>query len=424
MINAYSPDQSEGLSGEERALIERRTRALGPAYRLFYAHPVHVVRAEGVWLYGPDGEAYLDAYNNVAVTGHCHPHVTRAIAAQVRVLNTHTRYLNEDVVTYAERLLRKLPAALSNVMFTCTGSEANDLALRIARTCTGGSGVVVTETAYHGVTAALAELSPSLGQGVPLGPHVRTVPAPKSSGNVGADFAAGVTAAFDDLRAHGVKPAALLVDTLFSSDGLFPDPPGFLAAAADAARAAGALFIADEVQAGFGRSGTHFFGFARHGVTPDIVTMGKPMGAGHPLAGLASKPEIIEVFGETSRYFNTFGGNQVSCAAGMAVLDVIESEGLMQNAARVGAILCHELEDAAAKSDALGDVRAAGLFLAVDVTDAKTAVAIVNGMRARRVLISATGPGANVLKIRPPLVFSEQNAAQFMDVLKGVLRSI
>jgi 4-aminobutyrate aminotransferase-like enzyme len=424
MINAYSPDQSEGLSGEERALIERRTRALGPAYRLFYEHPVHVVRAEGVWLYGPDGEAYLDAYNNVAVTGHCHPHVTQAIAAQVRVLNTHTRYLNEDVVTYAERLLQKLPPALSNVMFTCTGSEANDLALRIARTCTGGSGVVVTETAYHGVTAALAELSPSLGQGVLLGPHVRTVPAPKNSGNVGGDFAAGVAAAFEDLRASGVKPAALLVDTLFSSDGLFPDPPGFLAAAADAARAAGALFIADEVQAGFGRSGTHFFGFARHGLTPDIVTMGKPMGAGHPLAGLASKPEILEAFGKASRYFNTFGGNQVSCAAGMAVLDVIEGEDLMQNAARVGAVLRHDLEAVAAKSAALGEVRGAGLFLAVDSADAKTAAAIVNGMRARRVLISATGPGGNVLKIRPPLVFSEENAAQFMDALKDVLRSI
>jgi 4-aminobutyrate aminotransferase-like enzyme len=340
------------------------------------------------------------------------------------MLNTHTRYLNEGVVAYAERLVKKLPDAVSNIMFTCTGSEANDLALRIARAYTGGTGIVVTREAYHGVTSALAELSPSLGAGVALGAHVRTVPAPKSSGDVGADFAAGVAAAFAELRAAGIKPAALLVDTLFSSDGLFADPPGFLAKAVAVARAAGAVFIADEVQAGFGRSGTHFFGFARHDLTPDIVTMGKPMGAGHPIAGVAAKPEILDSFGRSSRYFNTFGGNPVSCAAGMAVLDVIENEALMENAVRVGALMRRELDGVAAKGGALGEVRAAGLFLAADARDGATAAAIVNGMRERRVLISATGPGANVLKIRPPLVFSEANAAQFMDALKDVLRSL
>ncbi len=424
MVNAYSAASSDGLSSEERALIERRGRVLGSAYRLFYQHPVHVVRAEGVWLYGPDGEAYLDAYNNVAVTGHCHPHVAEAIAKQTRVLNTHTRYLNESVVAYAERLVGKLPPLLSNVMFTCSGSEANDLALRIARAYTGGAGMVVTENAYHGVTAALAELSPSLGSGVAVGAHVRTVPAPCSGGDAGKEFAAHVAAAFADLNASGIKPAALLVDTLFSSDGLFPEPAGFLSAAVDAAHAAGALFIADEVQAGFARTGTHFFGFARHGLTPDLVTMGKPMGAGHPLAGVASRPDILDVFGRTSRYFNTFGGNQVSCAAGMAVLDVIEREDLMQNADRVGAILRRELESVAMKRQALGEVRAAGLFLAVDAADARTAAAIVNGMRERRVLISATGARANVLKIRPPLVFSETHANQFMDAFKDVLRTL
>lgn len=422
MINAYSPDDTEKLDADARELIARRMRVLGPSYRLFYNHPVHIVRGEGVWLYDPSGEAYLDVYNNVAVTGHCHPHVVSAIAKQAAVLNTHTRYLNESVIEFAERLVGKFPAAISQVMFACTGSEANDLALRVARAHTGGTGVIVTETAYHGVTQAIAELSPSLGAGVPIGAHVRTVPAPGSTGDVGKAFADGVRAALADMRQAGIKPAALLVDTAFSSDGLFVEPKGFLKEAVAAARDAGAVFVADEVQAGYARLGEAFFGFERHGLVPDLVTMGKPMGAGHPLAAVAGKPEVLEIFGRTSRYFNTFGGNPVSCAAGMAVLDVIEQEGLMENSQRVGAALREAVAEL--NSEIVTDVRGAGLFLGVELADASSATRIVNGLRERKILISATGPGASVLKVRPPLVFGMEHVEIFVEALRAELAAL
>mgnify|MGYP001627466495 CR=1 FL=1 len=432
MINAYDPGRAE-LGAADRALVARRERVLGPAYRLFYERPVHVVRAEGCWLYGPDGEAYLDAYNNVASVGHCHPRVVDAIARQAARLNTHTRYLNELVVDYAERLTATLPAEVSQVMFTCTGSEANDLALRIARACTGAEGVIITETAYHGVTAAIAELSPSLGPGNRLGAHVRTVPAPDArrlGEPLEAAFAAGVRAAVADLHKSGLRPAALLVDTIFSSDGVFAEPAGFLAEAVDAVREAGGLFIADEVQPGFGRTGRKFWGFEAHGVVPDLVTMGKPMGAGHPLAAVAARPEVVEPFGRNCRYFNTFGGNPVSCAAGMAVLDVIEDERLMQNAAEVGAYLKAALE--AIDHPLIGEVRGAGLFIGVELVSdraawtpaADAANRIVQGMRERRVLISATGPRANVLKIRPPMVFDKGHADHFLAAFEDTLAAL
>lgn len=422
MINAYDPGEDAKLSTEARDLIARRMRVLGPSYRLFYEHPVHIVRGEGVWLYGPGGERYLDVYNNVAVTGHCHPHVVAAIAKQAAILNTHTRYLNETVVAFAERLVAKLPSEISQVVFACTGSEANDLALRVARTHTGGAGVIVTETAYHGATQAIAELSPSLGKGVPVGANVRTVPAPRTSGDVGKHFAAGVKAALADMRAAGIKPAALLVDTAFSSDGLFTEPKGFLAEAVAAVRDAGGIFIADEVQAGYARLGEAFFGFERHELVPDLVTTGKPMGAGHPLAVVAGKPQVLETFGRTSRYFNTFGGNPVSCAAGMAVLDVIEQEDLMGNSLRVGKAMREAIADL--NSAAVADIRGAGLFVGVEVANAESAASVVNGLRERNVLISATGPGANVLKIRPPLVFSMDNASMFIDALRAELAAL
>lgn len=257
MPNAYVAGGGH-LSPGDAALVDRRAKALGPAYRLFYETPVHLVRGEGVWLYDTAGEAYLDTYNNVACVGHCHPKVVEAMSAQAAELASHTRYLHEGILDYAERLLATFPAALSQVMFTCTGSEANDLALRIARAHTGGTGVIVTENAYHGVTAAVSELSPSLGAGVPLGAHVRTVPAPdhaRHGADVAAGFAADVQAAIDDLLRHGIRPAALLADTVFSSDGVFADPAGFLAPAVATIRAAGGVFIADEVQAGFARTG-------------------------------------------------------------------------------------------------------------------------------------------------------------------------
>jgi 4-aminobutyrate aminotransferase-like enzyme len=432
MINAFNPDTVTGLADDDSALIARRRAALGPAYRLFYQKPVHFLRGEGVFLYDKDGDAYLDAYNNVASVGHCHPQVVAALSRQAALLNTHTRYLSEDIVAYAERLLATLPPAIGHVMFTCTGSEANDLALRIARAQTGAEGVIVTELAYHGVTEAVAELSPSLGEGVPLGKRIRTVPPPdayRASGDLGEAFGDAVRAAIADMAKAGMKPAALLVDTIFSSDGVFADPPGFLKPAVAAIRAAGGLFIADEVQPGFGRTGAGMWGFDRHGVVPDIITMGKPMGAGHPIAAMACKPEVMAAFGSRARYFNTFGGNPVSIAVGQAVLDVIAQEDLISNAARVGAALMAGLRDLQQGDERIGDVRGVGLFIGVELVrdrasktpDDALAGQIVNAMRERRVLISAAGPGANILKIRPPLPFSLANADQCLTTLKAVL---
>ena len=407
-------------------LIARRHRLLGPAYRLFYEQPVQFVRGDGVWLYDPAGNAYLDAYNNVACVGHCHPHVVQAIARQAALLNTHTRYLDETVLDYAEKLLATFPAEIGHIMFTCTGSEANDLALRVARACTGGTGFVVTETAYHGVTSALAELSPSLGLPAARDSHVRLVPAPRPAGDdTGAIFARGVRDALDDMKKNGIRPAALLVDTIFSSDGVFADPAGFLRPAVEAVRAAGGLFIADEVQAGFGRTGEQMWGFARHGLVPDLVTMGKPMGNGHPVAGMAARPDLLKEFGARSRYFNTFGGNAVSAAAGIAVLEVIHSEGLVENARRTGAYLIERLRRLQARHELIAEVRGAGLFIGLELrrggitgTPATAEAArIVNALREQRVLISASGPHANVLKIRPPLVFGADHADMLVERL-------
>lgn len=431
MINAYS-GQSSTLTDEEKALIARREAVLGPAYRLFYENPVHIVRGEGSWLYDANGDAYLDAYNNVASVGHSNPRVVEAIAKQAAILNTHTRYLNETVVGYAERLLGKFSRELAHVMFTCTGSEANDLAVRVAKSFTGGTGFIVTELAYHGGTDVVAGMSPSLGKFVDLGEHVRTVPAPDSfrvpANELSAYFARGVRTAIAQMERHGIKPAAMIVDTIFSSDGVFADPPGFLAEAVAEAKKAGMIFIADEVQPGFGRTGDKLWGFERHDLAPDMVTLGKPMGNGHPIAALVLRPEIIDSFGRNSRYFNTFGGNPVSCAAGMAVLDVIEQDELQKNVKTVGDYLQNNLR--ALDQPDIADVRGAGLFVGVEIVPKTSSLAadaltakIVNGLRERRVLISATGPRANVLKIRPPLVFSKADADILTEALDDTLKS-
>ncbi len=422
MINAYTPGHGH-LSPQDEALVARRASLLGPAYRLFYETPVHLVRGEGVWLYDADNNAYLDCYNNVASVGHCHPHVVAATARQSALFASHTRYLHDTVLDYAERLLATFPADLSHVMFTCTGSEANDLALRIAFAHTGGTGIIVTENAYHGVTLATCAMSPSLGVGVPLGPNVRTVPAPD------ANFTAHVQAAIADLQRHGILPAALITDTIFSSDGVYADPPGFLKPAAEAIRAAGGLFIADEVQPGFARTGSHFWGFARHDIIPDMVSLGKPMGNGYPVAGLVMQPEVIAAFGSKARYFNTFGGNAVASATAMAVLDVIETEHLQANAQSTGIYFRDALLSLAKSYETLGPLRAAGLFLGQDITtnghpDGPKAVRLTNALRDKRILISATGPKGHTLKIRPPLVFSRANVDRFVEGLEGVLANL
>jgi len=429
MVNGFDGSRAGDLPPATRELIRRRDRALGSAYRLFYDRPVSFVRGSGVHLYDAEGNAYLDAYNNVPCVGHSHPHVTEAVARQLATLNTHTRYLTDGLIGYAERLLATHDlASPANAMFTCTGSEANDLALRIARHHTGGTGVIVTANAYHGVTAALAELSPSLGPNVPLGPHVRVVPAPTP----GVNFTAAVAWAVSDLERHGVRLAGFLADSVFSSDGVFPDPAGFLAPIPEIVHAAGGLYIADEVQAGFARTGSRMWGYQRHGLSPDIVTMGKPMGNGHPVAGMAARPELLAEFGRRSRYFNTFGGNPVSAAAGIAVLHVIESEGLMQNAQRTGAYLVKLLGQLQARHPLIAEIRGAGLFVGVELrhggptgTPATAETArIVNLLRERRVLISSAGPHGNVLKIRPPLVFGTEHADLLVETLDQALAEL
>lgn len=431
MLNAYSPGAGH-LSAEDEALAQRRAKALGPAYRLFYETPVHLTRGEGVHLYAPDGTEYLDCYNNVASVGHCHPRVVDALSRQAAQLATHTRYLHDGILAYAERLLALFPPELSHVMFTCTGSEANDLALRIARAATGGTGVIVTDNAYHGVTLATAEMSMSIGPAVAPGACVFPIPAPAAAnypGGLAEGFAAAVTAACDRMQAQGLKPALLIVDTIFSSDGVYPDPTGFLAPAAAAIRKAGGLFLADEVQPGFGRTGSQFWGFQRHGLIPDMVSMGKPMGNGYPLAGLAVRPDTIAEFGASARYFNTFGGNAVAAAVGLAVLDVIRDEALQENAETVGAAFTQGMKSLAQQHESLGETRAAGLFLGQTIlTDgqpdpARTA-RVVNRLREQRILISSTGPKGDSLKIRPPLPFSLANVDQVLTTLDRVMKAL
>jgi len=418
------------------SLLERRTHALGPAYRLFYDKPLHLVRGAGARVWDVDGKEYLDAYNNVPSVGHCHPKVVEALSKQAATLNTHTRYLHETVVDFAEQLLGYFPQALSQVMFTCTGSEANDLALRVARSVTGSTGVIVTENAYHGVTSVLAEMSPSLGSANSIGADVRVVAAPDTYrlGNEGAQDALveGVKAAITDLEDAGFGVAALICDTVFASDGIFVDPPGLLQGAVAAVQAAGGLFIADEVQSGLARPGTHMWAFERHNVVPDMVTLGKPMGAGHPIAALVSKPELLEHFGNSTRYFNTFAGNPVSAAVGQAVLNVIVDEDLMGNALRVGNQLRELLDDQLSKHAHIGDVRGSGLYAAVElVKDRETKEPwpegiqqLLNLLRENGVLAGSCGRFGNCLKIRPPLCFSAQDAVMFVQTLDRTLSKL
>jgi len=430
MVNGFDIASVDALDPALRQLIQRRASLLGPAYRLFYRNPVRVVRAQGVYLYDPDGQAYLDAYNNVPSVGHCHPRVVEAIAGQAATLNTHTRYATDLILDYAERLLATYPAEIGNVMFTCTGSEAVDLALRIARFHTGGEGTVITANAYHGVTTAAAEISPSLGPAVPLGRSVWTVAAPAAGEDAGA-FADRVRAATADMKRHGVRLAAFIADSLFSSDGIQPGSAGCLRPVVDAVHEADGLYIADEVQPGFGRTGEAMWGFQRHGIVPDLAVMGKPMGNGMPIAGVAARPEILEEFGHRIRYFNTFGGNSVCIAAAAAVLDVIETEGLRQNALTVGGYLRDTLAAIAANTPRISAVRGAGLYVAADFIDpgtgepdGDTAIRVVNGLRERRVLISATGPHGHTLKIRPPLPFARDHVDRLAEGLTDTLHTL
>ena len=395
---------------------ERRDRVFGPGMHLSYDRPVHAVSARNVWITEADGTKLLDAYNNVPHVGHGRPEVVRAIAAQAALLNTNTRYLVDGVAEYAERLISLLPEPLDTMFFANSGSEANDLAWRIARTVTGHDGAIVTANAYHGATDLTMATSPEglAETGAALPAWVATIAIP------GELDQPSISSALHRLGQSGHEPAFLAIDTVLSSDGIF-DPSPALSPLADQIRAAGGLFIADEVQAGFGRIGETLWGFAESAVVPDIVTFGKPMGNGHPLAAVVTRRDVAERFSERGYYFSTFAGNPVSAAAGMAVLDVMAAEALPRRAEKVGGYLRAAIRHI--DHPAVGEVRGRGQFTGVEIRGEEAGAAahrIVNAMREHGVLIGATGPQQNVLKIRPPLVFTEEHA----DILTAALRKV
>ncbi|MFI2563501.1 aspartate aminotransferase family protein [Paenarthrobacter sp. NPDC018779] len=431
MVNGFDPASVGNLPDDVQKSIRRRDKSLGPGYRLFYNEPVEVVRAKGVTLFDRDGNDYLDVYNNVPCVGHAHPRVIAAVHEQMQTLNTNTRYIQESILDYSEQLLSTFPSQLGHVMYTCTGSEANDLAMRVAKYATGHQGIIVTSGAYHGLTAEVASFSPSLGVGVPLGANVRVIDAPDalrfSSDNETLDehLRTQVRGAIADLHRHGIGLAAFIADSIFSSDGIFAEPTGFLRPIIEEVHAAGGLYIADEVQPGFGRTGAEWWGFQRHGIVPDIVTMGKPMGNGIPIAAAVFRPELLEQFGKNIRYFNTFGGNSVAIAAAQAVLDVLREESLMENSLKVGGKILTELKQLTQDLEQVAEVRGSGLFVGVDLVtdratltpDGDTASAIVNRLRQERILISASGAQGNVLKLRPPMPFSMSDADRLIEAL-------
>ncbi len=443
-ISIAVPDLTQAANEDNlKALLERRRKQFGAEFELSYNNPVHVVRGDGVWLTDATGRPMLDAYNNVPSVGHCHPTVVQAIAQQAATLNTNTRYIYKSMIAYAERLTATMPDELSICMFVCSGSEANDLAWRLAKAHTGNAGAIVMEDAYHGTTDAVYELSPAeygADRGRVVAEHVTMVPAPDGyRGQFHRDdpeYSSRYAACFDNaiatLNERGFGTAAFFIDPILSSNGIMVPPPGYLAEAFAKVRTAGGLCVADEVQSGFGRMGSHFWVFAAHDVIPDIVTLGKPIGNGLSMAAVVTTPAIMASLTAKADFFSTTGGNPVSCAAGLAVLDVMEEEGLQAQAARVGTALRAAIDTLAERHALIGDVRGAGLFIGVElVRDPVTlepaseeTTAVANRMRELGVLVGVEGPHSNVLKIRPPLVFDENHVLQFSDVLDQALKTI
>lgn len=413
-------------------IIERRTRLMGPNVPTFYADPVHIVRGQGVWLWDADGNRYLDCYNNVPHVGHCHPKVVEAIARQAATLNTHTRYLHEGVLDYIERLTATLSHGLSQAIMVCSGSEANDIALRMAQAVTGKTGIIATDNTYHGNTSAVSVLStrrPPIG-GYPG--HVRLVPSPdrlippgSPCGDAALRFAAHVADAIAELEASGHGFSGMMLCPLFANEGFPTLPPGFIDATAQVVRNAGGLMLVDEVQPGFGRTGSHFWGHDRIGLVPDVMTVGKPMANGHPSAAVVARPDVMAAFREAFGYFSTFGGNPVSAAACLATLQVLEEEGLQENARRIGDYALERMR--AIRHPWIAEVRGAGLFFGAEFIDDEGrpatdfAAEVAERMRHRGVLLHRAGRHMNTLKMRPPMPFSRENADLAIDTLEQVL---
>jgi 4-aminobutyrate aminotransferase-like enzyme len=414
------------------SLAARRTRLMGPNVPTFYRRPLEIVRGEGVWLWDAAGHRYLDAYNNVPHVGHCHPRVVDAVARQLATLDTHSRYLHAGILDYAERLTATFGDGLTQALFACTGSEAMDVALRMAQAATGRTGIVATDNTYHGNTNAVAQLSarrPPLG-GYP--PHVRLVPSPDARAPLGgsmaaqpAAFAAAVARAAEDLAEAGHGLAALVVCPVFANEGLPGVGRGWLDAAAAAVREVGGVLIVDEVQPGLGRVGTHMWGHGLLRVAPDIVVLGKALGNGHPLAALVTRPDHMAAFRDRFGYFNTTAATPVAAAAGTAVLDVMADEGLCENAGRTGARLTEAL---GTLSDAgIARVTTHGLMAAVEVVDgtghpdAARAEAVVERMKDAGVLIGRIGRQMHVLKIRPPMPFATAHVDRLVEALHAAL---
>ena len=410
-------------------LLERRNRTLGTGAPLFYQDPVHIVRGEGVTLIDADGRRYVDMYNNVPCVGHCHPHVVEAITRQAATLNVHSRYLHEGILEYAERLAGHHHAGLDSVVFECTGTEANEVALMMARLATGGRGIVCTDAAYHGNSAEVRKLTrPKSNDG-----EVRAIPFPETyryphNEDPTAwhlDRLRAVIASFEE---DGIPFAGMLVCPILANEGLPNIPPGFMAAARETVHEAGGLFIADEVQAGLCRTG-QWWGYETMAFEPDIAVMGKPIGAGMPLAAVAANRDLVETFRRGTGYFNTFASSPVQAAAGNAVLDVIEQENLRANVAAVGNIMGDRLRELQEGCEPMGDVRGHGLFIGIEwvedradkAPDRAGAIAVVNALKEKGFLIGNAGAFGNVVKIRPPLVFSADNAAAFLDAFEETL---
>lgn len=425
---------------DAKGTLDSRAKLLGRNLSISYQRPLKILRGWMQFLYDDTGRAYLDVYNNVPLVGHSHPRVVHAVQEQIALLNTNTRYLHDNVTRYAERLTGQLPEPLRVCYFVNSGSEANELALRLARAHTGREDVVVLEHAYHGHTTSLIDISPYKfngpgGRGRKPWVHVAPIPddyrGPYRRGDEGAGkkYAQHVAEILQIMRAEGRGVAAYIAETLPSVAGQIVFPGGYLAETYEHVRAAGGVCIADEVQVGFGRLGTHFWGFETQGVVPDIVVLGKPIGNGFPLAAVVTTPEIAASFDNGMEFFSTFGGNPVACAAGLAVLDVLEGEHLQENARRVGTYLLSRLKALQEMHAIVGDVRGSGLFLGLDLVRNRAnrepapeqASYVVNRLRECGILTGTDGPHHNVLKLRPPLIFSEADANLFVAALGAIL---